>query len=265
MEERNLKYQSKEIFYQVKGEGAAVVLLHGFGEDGTIWKNQEHIFRGYKLIIPNLPGTGDSEMISDMSMEGLAAVVHSIVLQERAEPCTMIGHSMGGYVTLAYAEKYGSGLNGFGLFHSSAFADNEAKKETRQKGIAFIKENGAAAFLKTIIPNLYSTRTREKNPSLIEKHLKAAKSFKPEALIAYYEAMMARPDRTEVLKLADVPVLFIMGREDQAVPIEDGLKQSHFPNIAQIQVLEKTAHMGMIEETELANQDIVQFLAFINT
>jgi pimeloyl-ACP methyl ester carboxylesterase len=265
MQERKIKYQLKKIFYRVRGEGPAVILLHGFGEDGNVWKNQFKICHGHKLIIPDLPGSGHSEMIDDMSMEGLAAVIHSIVLEEKAEPCTLIGHSMGGYITLAYAEKYGSGLNAFGLFHSSAFADSDEKIETRLKGISFTREHGAPAFLKTIIPNLFSKHTKENKPSLIKEQLKVAESLSAEAVIAYYESMIGRPDRTDVLKLADVPVLFILGKEDQVVPVKDGLQQSHMPKIAQIQVLENSAHMGMMEEVELANQDLVQFLSFIHT
>jgi pimeloyl-ACP methyl ester carboxylesterase len=264
MKERSLEYQSKKIFYRVKGEGPAVVLIHGFGEDGKIWKNQYDIFKNCQLIIPDLPGSGRSEMIDDMSMEGLAASVNTILLHEKSSRCTMIGHSMGGYVTLAYAEKYGSDLKSFGLFHSTAFADNEAKIETRKKGIAFIKEHDAQAFLKTTVPNLYGSITKKKHTGLIEDHLKTCKDFTAESLIAYYEAMMSRPDRTEVLKLADVPVLFIFGREDQAVPIEDGLKQCHLPQISHVHILENSGHMGMIEESGAAKTYLNEFLAAIH-
>ena len=83
-----------------------------------------------------------------------------------AKSFTLIGHSMGGYITLAFAEKYPEILNAFWLFHSSAYADDDSKKETRKKGIEFIKNNGVAAFVKTSAPNLFSEKTKNKIRSL---------------------------------------------------------------------------------------------------
>jgi pimeloyl-ACP methyl ester carboxylesterase len=260
MKTNKLNYNSKTISYTVHGEGEAIMLVHGFGEQADVWKNQYEIFDGYRLIIPQLPGTGDSQMIDDMSMEGMAACLLAILDKENISQCIMIGHSMGGYITLAFAEKYADRLKGFGLFHSSAFADNEAKIETRKKGIAFIKEHGAAAFLETAIPNLYGSSAKTYHPEWVTEHKRSAESFTNESLIAYYEAMIKRPDRTEVLKKTDLPVLFIMGREDQAVPIEDGLKQCHLPKVSSVEILENSGHMGMVEEKEIVNKILPAFL-----
>jgi pimeloyl-ACP methyl ester carboxylesterase len=261
MKTKKLNYNSKSIAYSAHGDGDAIMLVHGFGEQADIWKNQYDIFHGYRLIIPQLPGTGDSAMIDDMSMEGMAAGLLAILDEEKISQCIMIGHSMGGYITLAFAEKYSERLKAFGLFHSSAFADNEAKIETRKKGIAFIKEHGAAAFLETAIPNLYSSSTKTYHEELLAEHKRSVQSFTPEALIAYYEGMIKRPDRTKVLMNSKLPVLFIMGREDQAVPIEDGLKQCHLPAISYVEILENSGHMGMVEEKEAANKILAGFLS----
>jgi pimeloyl-ACP methyl ester carboxylesterase len=152
-------------------------------------------------------------------------------------------------------------LTRFGLFHSSAYADAEEKKETRKKGIAFIRENGAYAFLKTATPNLFSPHTRENNPGLVERQVALGQQFGDDVLISYYEAMMRRPDRTAVLKEATVPVLFVMGKYDQAVPVDDSLKQSHLPAVSHIHILENSGHMGMLEEAEKANGILAKFMA----
>ena len=147
---KTILYENKKIMYRVTGSGKPVMLVHGFGEDGEIWNNQVQFLKEkVKLIIPDLPGSGQSEMIEDMSMEGMAEVLHSIIHEEEIERCTVIGHSMGGYILLALAEKYWNHLDAFGLFHSSAYADSEEKKTVRKKGIAFIHEHGAFEFLKT--------------------------------------------------------------------------------------------------------------------
>lgn len=247
--------------YRVTGSGKPVMLVHGFGEDGEIWNNQVHFLKEkVKLIIPDLPGSGQSEMIEDMSMEGMAEVLHSIIHEEEIERCTVIGHSMGGYILLALAEKYWNHLDAFGLFHSSGYADSEEKKTVRKKGIAFIQEHGAFEFLRTTIPNLFSQQTKDERPELIDKLISSLNNFSADALVSYYEAMMNRPDRTGMLQKALVPVLFIMGKYDNAVPLKDSLEQCHLPEKSYIHILHQSGHMGMLEETEKSNRILEEFL-----
>jgi len=281
---KNINIGGKKIFYRVYGEGKPVVLLHGFGETGDIWQNQIEFLKGrFQLIVPDLPGSGQSEMIDDISIEGMAEVIKLIIDTNQKEIAiisgspkvsptggdlegagvALIGHSMGGYITLAFAEKYGSYLHSFGLFHSSAFADTEEKIATRRKGIDFIKEHGAYEFLKTAIPKLFApnhpdqseiAKTREE---LIEK----AHNFSDGALVSYYDSMINRPDRTKILKNASVPVLFVMGKYDNAIPLEDGLKQCFLPEKSYIHVLSASGHMGMLEEPGKSNRLLEEFLS----
>jgi pimeloyl-ACP methyl ester carboxylesterase len=167
---------------------------------------------------------------------------------------------MGGYITLAFAEKYPELLRAFGLFHSTAFADSEEKKEIRRKGIGFIREHGALEFLKTATPNLYAPRSKEDHPEWIADHLATVHNFSAENLVHYYMAMIQRPDRTAMLTEAKVPVLFVMGQHDTAVPLADGLKQCYLPQLSYIHILENSGHMGMIEEREATNRILSQFV-----
>ena len=261
MQDKHILWNDRKLAYGVAGSGKAVVLVHGFGEDGSIWQQQVQALQNtFKVIVPYLPGSGASELQPDMSMEGLAQSVKAVLEAEGITECAMIGHSMGGYVTLAFAEKWGKNLRGFGLFHSTAFADSEEKKSTRQKGIDFIKQNGAYAFLKTTLPNLYSPATKETAPALLQQHLQSVGYFTDAALIQYYQAMMARPDRTEVLKQTTLPVLFVLGKWDAAVPPEDGWKQCYLPQKSYIHMLDGSGHMGMMEEAEKSNQLLLDYL-----
>lgn len=238
-----------------------MLLIHGFGEDRSVWRKQVPVLSGdFRLIVPDLPGTGLSEMVDDMSIEGMAEVVHEIMQQEKIDRCPVIGHSMGGYIMLALVEKYPNHVTGFGLFHSSAFADSEEKKANRQKGIDFIKEHGAPDFLKTMIPTLFSPKTKEENQALIDEQLAGIHNFSAAALVSYYQAMMARPDRTHILRESTVPVLFMIGKSDAAIPVEDSLKQCHLPGISYIHMLQDSGHMGMLEETEKTNTLLKEFL-----
>jgi pimeloyl-ACP methyl ester carboxylesterase len=261
---KTITVNNQEIFYRVEGNGRPVMFVHGFGETGDVWKNQVAFFRGkYKMIIPDLPGSGKSALIKDMSMEGMASVLEEIVQEElpsaAAEKLVMIGHSMGGYITLAYAEKYPDQLQAFGLFHSTAYPDNEEKKATRRKGIGFIRENGAFEFLRTTSPNLFSPGFKAENQALVDSFIQGLNNFSPESLVYYYEAMIERPDRTDLLKNAKIPVLFILGEHDTAILLQDTLKLCSLPEKAYIHILRKSGHMGMIEEADLSNEILKNF------
>jgi pimeloyl-ACP methyl ester carboxylesterase len=260
-------FENKKIFYRLEGKGKPVLLLHGFAEDGRIWDKQVTLLKENNLlIIPDLPGSGQSEMLDgsrtmkDYS-EVVKAIVDEVVFENKVEnerDFCLIGHSMGGYITLAFAEKYPHLLNSFGLFHSSALADSEEKKATRRKGISFIKKNGAEAFLKTSIPNLFAEKTKNEKPELISALFDIAKDISANALIQYYEAMILRPDRTAVLRTFTKPVLFIIGKEDNAVPFQASLEQCHIPAISSVQILD-SGHMGMWEEEALSGFYLQEF------
>jgi pimeloyl-ACP methyl ester carboxylesterase len=167
---------------------------------------------------------------------------------------------MGGYITLAFAEKYPSLLIGFGLIHSTAFADSEEKRKTREKGITFMEEHGAQAFLKTSIPNLFAARFKKIHPEKVAALIAQAAHFTKEALQQYYRAMILRPDRRAVLESNPLPVLFVMGTEDMAVLLEEVLQQTHLPVKSYIHILPDTGHMGMWEMPDQLSRFIVDFI-----
>lgn len=261
MEQKTVVYSGTTIAYRTTGKGLPVLLLHGFGEDSRVLEQQENVLRSsYQLIIPDIPGSGQSALLhkESLTINDLAECIKCIIDRENVSKLALIGHSMGGYISLAFAEKYPSALTALGLFHSSAYADDAAKIETRQKGIAFIKNNGALAFLKTSIPGLFADTI--KSGPIIDDLLQKAADFTPEALIQYYEAMIARPDRTAVLKTLPCPVLFIAGAFDKAVPFEHSLEQFSLPLYADVNILRDSAHMGMLEEKDRSNAILAAFL-----
>ena len=262
MREEILNTPSADIFYRVAGSGQPVLLIHGFGEDGRVWNSLlESLSRDFLLIVPDLPGSGHSKMKGgDWSMEALAETVRAITLREDLKAFTVIGHSMGGYVALALAEKYPTILKGLGLFHSTAFADSEEKKITRKRGIQFIEDHGQLKFLEQATPNLFSETSKATKPHVISDLIEIFTNFQEGALVHYYEAMMDRPDRTHILKNHPGPVMFILGESDTAVPLADGLKQSHLPRLSYIHILRNSGHMGMIEETDKCREILQKFL-----
>ena len=258
--EKILDLKKNKIFYRVIGEGPAVVLLHGIPADGDLWRNQSNELTGFKFIVPDLPGSGASEMIEDMSIEGMAEAIKLLLDAEKISSASMIGHSMGGYISLAFAEKYPGYLNGLGLFHSTAYPDNEEKKASRRKAIELIKEKGAYEFLKTSTPNLFSPISKEKIASKIEELIAKTNNFSSQALVSYYESMMLRPDRTTILKNLKTPMLFVAGKYDNVIPLNDSLKLCHLPELSYFHILAQSGHMGMIEELEKSKAILNDYL-----
>ncbi|MET0462087.1 MAG: alpha/beta hydrolase [Chitinophagaceae bacterium] len=258
---KQIDFNGKKLFYRIIGTGKPVILIHGFGETGEVWNQQADFLSGsYRILIPDLPGSGRSEAVEDMSMENLAESVHAIIHEEEIDACPVIGHSMGGYVALALAEKYYNHISALGLFHSSAYADSAEKKETRRKGIGFIRQHGAFEFFQSTSPNLFSKHTKEHSPELVKTFIDSLQSFEPGPLIAYYEGMMARPDRTSVLRNLQVPMLFVIGEFDAAVSPDDSLQQSYIPSVSYVHLLKHSAHMGMLEEKDISNAILKEFL-----
>lgn len=269
MQSKNIKYSDSTIFYRITGKGKPVVLIHGFGEDGNIWDKQVDFLQDqFQLIIPDLPGSGRSELVKDADIETYCEIIKEIVTielqflrqQAEAEGTVMFGHSLGGYITLAFAEKYPDMLSSFGLVHSTAFADSEEKKAARLKSIEFIKKYGAYDFLRTTIPGLFSKQWSQDHLPEIETLVEKGKNFSSEALVQYYQAMINRPDRTAVLKNFSKPILFIIGEHDNAVPFDQSLQQCYLPVQSHIRILRNSAHMGMLEETAATNNFLLGFL-----
>jgi pimeloyl-ACP methyl ester carboxylesterase len=261
MQQRMLE-GNHSLSYFITGKGnQSIILIHGFGEDSRIWKQQiDFLQNHYRLYIPDLPGTGASGIgTSELSIESMAAMIRQMLEAEKIDQCIMLGHSMGGYVTLAFAETYPERLTAFGLIHSTAYADNDEKKAARQKSISFIKEHSASDFIKTTIPNLFSQRFNTKHKYQVDELIAQGNQFTAEALIAYYTAMINRPDRTHVMKQTTVPVLFFIGEEDKAVNPADALAQTALPTVCMAKLIPGIAHMGMLEATTELNQTIREF------
>jgi len=262
--EHYFTWQDTSIYYRTEGAGTAVVLLHGFAEDGHIWNEQlKYLQRYFKVIVPDLPGSGRSGILqkksSEVTIADYADGIYALLAHEQISRCILLGHSMGGYITLYFAEKYPQLLQAFGLVHSTAFADSEEKKQNRLKGIKLMEEYGVYAFIKTTTPNLFAAKFKQEHPEKIEALVEAGKQFTTAALQQYYRAMMNRTAKTSVLSGSKFPVLFISGEEDVAAPLTDILQQVHLPEIAYIHILNNTGHMGIWESTDKVNSYLYQF------
>lgn len=243
-------YRGSTLAYKKTGHGPCILLLHGFGEDSNVFNTIiDQLKQHASLIIPDLPGSGKSDLLraSSFTIDTLAHAMKAILDQEEVSSCIILGHSMGGYIALAMAELYPQLLKGLGLLHSTAFADSTERIQKREQAMAFIKTNGADAFLRLSLPGLFAKKFRENHPEQIKQLIESGHTFSNEALIGYYQAMIQRPDRTHVLKNLSFPVLLTIGDQDELIPVQDLLVQAALLQKPMVQRIPSAGHMSMLE------------------
>lgn len=177
--------------------------------------------------------------------------------------CILIGHSMGGYVSMAFAGKYGHMLRGLCLFHSSALPDTEEKKESRDKTIAYVNEHGVANFINPFVEPLFYAGNRARLQTEIEMLKEIGRATPKASVTGALAAMRDRPDLTHVLAEAAFPVLFIFGKEDSAVPVDTAAPQAQLPARSLVYFMAKTGHMGMLEHPDETRKIIQKFAEII--
>jgi pimeloyl-ACP methyl ester carboxylesterase len=243
-----IAFRGKKVYYQVTGKGPVIVLLHGFLASGEVWKNFARKLRDdFRIIIVDLHGHGQSEALGPPgSLDEMAEAVNHIMKAEKISHCMMAGHSMGGYVTLAFAEKYPKKLKGFVLFHSHAASDSPEVSIGRKRTIALV-EKDRQGFIHGFIPGLFDPENVHKFKKEIDRLRQLAANMPKEGIITSLEAMKNRPDRQHVVLNSKVPVLFIIGKNDNRIRMEDILPQALLPEHSEILLLDHVGHMGFIE------------------
>lgn len=260
-----MSFNDQTIYYETQGEGFPLVFLHGFCEDSSLWETFVEPFKSeFQIVLIDLMGFGKSDVPKEATINYLAKAVKAVLEALKIEKCLMIGHSMGGYTTLAFAELFPEFLSGICLFHSHPFADSVMKQKSRKKIVSFINKHGSRPFLKQIIPSLFNENFKKNNTILINKMIDKAALYDKEGIIAALESMMNRPDRTAILEKINFPVLMIIGKEDTIVPYSESLKMCHLPKFSEVQILENIAHVGMLEATEKTQKMLQNFIDFID-
>ncbi|MFK7979408.1 MAG: alpha/beta fold hydrolase [Saprospiraceae bacterium] len=243
---KHINYYNHKIAYDLKGKGTTLVFLHGFGENRQMWSKYTAYFSDYQVLTIDLPNAGDSAVM-EASIARKAKVVNAVLMAEGIEKCIMVGHSMGGYITLAFAKLYAAKLLGYCLFHSQPNADTPEKKQGRNKAIDFVNKHGSESYFKGLMPMLFAKEYLKDNEAVIQKLIDFASQIPSEGTINQLKAMRDRPDNQAVLKSSRVPVCFIIGENDIAIPAENSLNQTFLPNTSDIHILPNVGHMSMFE------------------
>lgn len=243
------------------GISEVVVLLHGYCGSSSYW---EHILDGLeqsvRIIAPDARGHGRSSAPSDevYTMELYAEDIAELLIKLQIHNAVLLGHSLGGYITLAFAEKYAKKLSGFGLIHSTALADSDAAKENRDKAAAALEQDGVKTFVDGLIPKLFAPDNLEALSAEVEQGKKIGYGTSLQGAIGTAKGMKERPNRTQVIEQSELPVLLVAGVSDKVIPVESVFAAS---NSWAVKVeLGSAGHMGMIEEPKQLINAILSFV-----
>jgi 3-oxoadipate enol-lactonase len=246
--------------FEQKGSGVPVLLLHGFCGSRRYWYDMLPVLSAkYHVIVPDLRGHGTSPASEGVyTMDKLADDTAAIMDRLNIDKAFVFGHSLSGYSTLAFAEKYPHRLLGFGLIHSTSLPDTEAGRQGRQKAVDTLKSEGVKPFVDGLIPKLFAPEHR----TAMENKVTAAKEIgyvtSPQGAIGCALGMKDRPDRTDVLRNTNLPVLLLAGENDEVIPADRRFPVTG-PNISQV-TLPGVGHMSMMEDPASCADEIADFI-----
>jgi pimeloyl-ACP methyl ester carboxylesterase len=250
-------------FYKKLGSGPVLVLIHGFPESGTLWRNvQDALAEQYTLIIPDLPGSGETQLERSSSIAEMAEGINNIMIRENIDKAVIAGHSMGGYVAFAFADMFPGKVAGIVAIHSTPGADDEEKKILRQKSINLVQKGGKDVFLQSMVPNLFSDDFKQSHPGKVEEQINGAFKMSEAAVVNFYTAMMEREDLTNAMSRLSFPFLWIIGAKDNVLPYKNILSKSYVSDINFVTFYENCGHMSMIEAPEQLVADMKHFIDY---
>ena len=246
---KQILFKNTNISYSDTGKGTAIVLLHGFLENKDMWDFYIPEFaKKNRVIAIDLLGHGETECLSYVqTMEDNADAVHAILSELRIRRAIFVGHSMGGYVALAFAELYPENIKGLVLLNSTTRADSEERKTNRDRAIKAVKQS-FINFVSLSIANLFSESNRERLSSEIERVKKEALKTPLQGIVASLEGMKTRKDREVLLHLTPYPKLLILGEKDPVLPYEETKEQIENTNVQFMNFPD--GHMSHIENQE---------------
>ena len=239
-----------------------VVLLHGYLESMYVWDDFAPLLTpSVRVITVDIPGHGISEVKGEVhTMEMVADVLHQMLKSLEIERVTMVGHSMGGYVALAFCARYPEQLDGLVLLSSTPNPDTEAKRENRRREIALVRAGKKDALARVAPEAGFAEQNRRRLRSYIDDLTECVHITEDDGIVALLGGMMERADQNEMLRKSAVPQLFILGQKDGYIPVE--VAEEIVANHPQAQVawLEESGHMGFIEEPEACAEALLEFV-----
>ena len=257
-------FKNTSISYTDQGKGTAIVLLHGFLENKKMWDAFiPEWSKKFRIITIDLLGHGETGCMGYVhSMENNADVVHEVLAELRLRKAILVGHSMGGYVALAFAELYPDVVKGLVLLNSTSRADSEERKTNRDRAIKAVKQS-FQNFISLSISNLFSEENRERLSESIENVKKEALKTPLQGIVASLEGMKIRIDREVLLHLTPYPKLLVLGKKDPVLNYEETKEQIEDTLVQLLSFPD--GHMSHIENQKALQRELIQFFKAVKS
>ncbi len=253
-----------DIAYDDVGTGLAVVFLHGFPHNRTLWAPQVGaLMTRARCIAPDLRGFGESEISGPYSMGRYADDVIAVLDALQIERAVIAGLSMGGYVAFEIWRRYRDRVRALILADTRPGADTEAAKEKRREMIALVRAKGSGAVADAQITGMVGRTTRERHPDIADAVHRMLTMAPVEGVVGALEAMIDRPDSTPTLATIDVPTLIIVGEEDVLTPPPEArAMHARIPG-SRLEILEGAGHVSNVERSAAFNHVASEFLGVL--
>ncbi len=250
------------ISYTDTGSGKPIVLLHGYLETKEVWADFAALLaQTNRVLCIDIPGHGESSNYAEAhTMESIAELLDTLFIELNLNNFVIVGHSMGGYVALAYAEMYCNKISGLVLLHSSVYADTHEKAENRLREISLIQEGKKELIFKSNLPRMFADSNVVKYGEVIGNITSKALTHSENGICALLRGMIERSDKQQFIEQFSKPLLFIFGMKDNYIAVEAANKMGNINKNARVIWLENSGHMGFVEEKEITAEAIVGFM-----
>ncbi len=257
-----LRSGDAEIFYEIRGNGPPVVLLHPFPCDHEFWHPVAAALESrYRLILPDLRGHGDSEIGEGPAlMQKHAADIARVLDAAGVGKAAFVGCSIGGYVLFEFWRRFRARVTSLALCDTRPQADTAEARANRLAAAATVLEQGTEPFLETMIPKLMGRTTLATRPDLVDGARAMMRKMSAEDISLVQRGMAERPDSVANLKTIDVPTLIVIGEEDVLSTVADGALMRQNIAVSQLKVIPKAGHYSPWEQAEAVGMVLRQFL-----
>jgi len=255
-----------EVAYDDAGAGAAVVFLHGFPFDRSMWREQVESLRGaWRVVAPDLRGHGETSVTdAPATMEEMAEDLAALLDELEIERAVVAGLSMGGYVALAFFRKHARRVRALILADTRAQADTDEARRTREETAGRTLRDGMEAIADAMLPKLLATATRQKDSEVTTRVREMILRTNPRGAAAALRGMAVRRDQTEMLPEIDVPTLIVVGSDDVITPPSNAEEMHALIKGSRLLKIEGAGHVSNLERPAEFNRALEEFLSSLD-
>jgi pimeloyl-ACP methyl ester carboxylesterase len=257
-----LRSDDAEIFYEIRGSGSPVVLLHPFPCHHEFWNPvAAALYSRYRLILPDLRGHGESEIGEGPALiQKHASDVARVLGAAGVGKAAFVGCSIGGYILFEFWRRFRERVSSLVLCDTRPQADTAEGRANRLKAAAAVLEQGTEPFIESMIPKLMGRTTVAARPDLVDGARAMMHKMSAEDISPVLRGMAERPDSVADLKSINVPTLIVIGEEDLLSTVADGELMRQNIAGSQLKVIPKAGHYAPWEQPELVGKVLRQFL-----